>query len=307
MATTVVGLFDDQGHADAALNDLAANGFTRSGVEEFNRSTGNLVNTLEQRGVPTRDAQMFAMGVEQAGDRLLMATTDDSRADLARDIMNRHGALDINDAHSVRGFAPVHHTQTHTTHSVGSTALGVGATGAAVQGAASMAHHTTPATSSTTTAHTNVSTSATSGMNNQTVQAGDHIAIPIVEEQLAVGKREIQRGGAVIHTRVIEQPVTEQVTLREEHLHVERHPVNRPVSDADTAFREANINVTERAEEAVVSKTARVVEEVVIEKEATQRTETIRDTVRRTDVDVDELNADDADTLRTQNQTSRTR
>jgi len=289
MATTVVGLFDERGDANAALNDLAANNFARSEVQMFDQGAINLAATLQQHGLPQRDAQMFANGVEQAGDILLVATTEDSRSDLARDIMNRHGAMDINDAHRVRGFAPVHHTETHASHSVGS-AVGAGATTAA-----HLAHSTPVAT--TTTAHTNVAPST------QTVQAGDRIAVPIVEEQIAVGKRQIERGGAVIHTRVIETPVTEQVTLREEHIHVERHPVNRPVSDTDTAFREATINMTEKAEEAVVGKTARVVEEVIIGKEATQHTETIRDTVRRTDVDIDEVAND---TLRPQTQTSET-
>jgi uncharacterized protein (TIGR02271 family) len=293
MATTVVGLFDSQGDSTAALNDLAANGFGRSEVDQFDRSSVNLATTLQQHGLPARDAQMFAMGVEQAGDYLLVATTEDSRADLARDLMNRHGALDINDAHRVRGFAAVHHTQTHTQHSVGSAAVGAGATGTAL-GAAHLAPHNPPATATTisTTAHTHAPTLS----NNQTVETGDRIAVPIVEEQLVVGKRQIERGGAVIHTRVIETPVSEQVTLREEHVHVERHPVNRPVTNTDTAFREATINVTEKAEEAVVGKTARVVEEVVIGKEATQHTETVRDTVRRTDVYIDEANND---TLRT--------
>jgi len=66
------------------------------------------------------------------------------------------------------------------------------------------------------------------------------------------------------------------------------------VTDADEAFREGTLEVTERAEEAVVSKTARVVEEVVVGKQVEEHTETIRDTVRRTDVDVQEVNAKDS-------------
>jgi hypothetical protein len=73
-------------------------------------------------------------------------------------------------------------------------------------------------------------------------------------------------------------------------VNVERRPVDRPASDADiNAFREETIEVTTSAEEAVVAKSARVVEEVVIDKDVTERTETIRDTVRRTDVDVENL------------------
>jgi stress response protein YsnF len=88
--------------------------------------------------------------------------------------------------------------------------------------------------------------------------------------------------------------VTEEVQLREERVHVERRPVNRPVTDADNAFREGTLEVTERAEEPVVAKTARVVEEVVVGKQVEEHTETIRDTVRRTDVDVQEVNSNES-------------
>jgi uncharacterized protein (TIGR02271 family) len=113
--------------------------------------------------------------------------------------------------------------------------------------------------------------------------------IPVVEEQLQVGKREVERGGVRVESRVTETPVEENVRLKEERVTVERRSVDRPVADADRAFKEGTLEVTERAEEAVVSKEARVVEEVVINKEVGERTETVRDSVRRTDVDVQEV------------------
>jgi uncharacterized protein (TIGR02271 family) len=116
------------------------------------------------------------------------------------------------------------------------------------------------------------------------------ITVPIVEEQLVVGKREVQRGGARIHTFVTERPVEASVSLHEEHVTVDRRPVNRAATDAD--FQNKDITLTETAEEAVVGKTARVVEEVVVGKTATEHTETVRDTVRRTDVEVDEITPD---------------
>ena len=119
---------------------------------------------------------------------------------------------------------------------------------------------------------------------------GGEATLPVIEEELQVGKRQVERGGVRVRTRVIERPVEEMVRLREERVNVERRPVNRPITDADLqAFREGTIEVTERAEEPVVSKQARVVEEVVINKDVDERTETIRDTVRRTDVDVEEM------------------
>lgn len=118
---------------------------------------------------------------------------------------------------------------------------------------------------------------------------GTNDAIPIVEEQLVVGKREVERGGVRVRSYVTEKPVHEQIRLRQEHVNVERRPVDRPLSDADNAFRERTVEMTERGEEAVVGKTARVVEEVVLSKSADERVEDVNETVRRTDVEVENL------------------
>ena len=80
----------------------------------------------------------------------------------------------------------------------------------------------------------------------------------------------------------------EEVALREEHVSIERNPVDRPIAAGDDAFRERTIEATESAEEAVVSKEARVTEEVVVRKQAEERTETVSDTVRRTEVEVED-------------------
>lgn len=117
------------------------------------------------------------------------------------------------------------------------------------------------------------------------------IVLPIIEEQLVVGKRTVESGAARVRTKITEKPVEESVTLREEHVTVERHKVDRPVDNAPAAFKEGTIEVTEMAEVPVVAKQSRVVEEVVVGKEVTEHTETIRDTVKRTDVDVVETDA----------------
>lgn len=114
--------------------------------------------------------------------------------------------------------------------------------------------------------------------------------IPVIEEELQVGKRAVERGGARVTTKVKEKPVEANVKLREEHVHIERTPVDRPVTNADkTALNQGTVEVRERAEVAVVGKRARVVEEVAIGKEVAERTETVRDTVHRTDVKVEEV------------------
>jgi hypothetical protein len=118
-------------------------------------------------------------------------------------------------------------------------------------------------------------------------KANREATVPVVEEELQVGKRAVERD-VRLHTTVQEKPVEEQVRLREERVTVERHPVNRPANAADqTAFKESVIEVTETVEEPVINKRARVVEEVVVRKDAKEHVETVRDTVRRTDVNVE--------------------
>lgn len=133
-------------------------------------------------------------------------------------------------------------------------------------------------------------TTTNTGMSSTNLDQGGEVKIPIVEEELRVGKRQVEQGGVRVNTRVEETPVNEQVTLREETVDVHRKRVDRPVSDADmTNFQEGTFEVRERDEEAIVDKQARVVEEVHIKKNVEERTENIQDTVRRTDVDVDQL------------------
>lgn len=127
-----------------------------------------------------------------------------------------------------------------------------------------------------------------------TTQRGEEV-LPVTEEELRVGKRAIQRGGLRIYSKVTERPVEEQVQLREERVEVERRPVDRPLTEAEKtgAFKERTIEARETSEEPVISKEARVVEEVGLKKDVEQRTETVRDTVRRTDVEVERISDED--------------
>jgi uncharacterized protein (TIGR02271 family) len=122
--------------------------------------------------------------------------------------------------------------------------------------------------------------------------------IPVSEERLEVGKREVQTGGVRVVSRIVQKPVEADISLREERATVTRRPVDRAVTNSDTAFQEKSIEVRESAEEAVVGKTARVVEEVRVGKEIDTRQETIRDTVRKTEVDVEQIGTGPAGTAR---------
>ena len=128
---------------------------------------------------------------------------------------------------------------------------------------------------------------APQGASPQRGEGEEEVTIPVVDEEISIGTQEVERGHVRIDSRVTEQPVEEAVRLREEKVTVERRPVDRPATEADfAAAAKEVIEMTETAEEPVVTKRARVVEEVVVHKEVTEHTETVRGTVRRTDVDV---------------------
>lgn len=116
-------------------------------------------------------------------------------------------------------------------------------------------------------------------------------SVPVVEEELAVSRRKVLRGGVRVTSRVEEQPVEETVTLREEHVAAERQPVDRKLSgdEAEAAFRDKVVEMTETAEELEVEKEARVVEEIALRKEAEEHERTVKDKVRRTEVEVEKI------------------
>jgi uncharacterized protein (TIGR02271 family) len=112
--------------------------------------------------------------------------------------------------------------------------------------------------------------------------------IPVIEERIAIGKRETSRGSVRVRSYVVETPVEEAVRLREERVHVERRPADREIGADAASFQDRSIEMTESREEAVVQKTARVVEEIVLRKDTEERTEHVSDTVRRTEVEIDD-------------------
>ena len=114
-------------------------------------------------------------------------------------------------------------------------------------------------------------------------------SIPVVEEELVVGKREVDRGGVRVYSHVVERPAEADVTLRDERINVERRAVNRPATAADFQTGDGSFELRASGEEAVVGKSSRVVEEVLIGKDTTERTEAVHDTVRKTEVEVEQV------------------
>ena len=220
---------------------------------------------------PDNDRRIFEEGVRQGG-YLLTVNVDDQNADQVHDLLERTNAVDIDEREAQyrqTGVLPPSGMNAQETTSGRTEGL---TGGAQAQGSAS---------------------GQAQGFAPQQGAVGGEQHIPIVEEQVRVGKREISRGGVRVRSYVVETPVHEQVRLREEHVEVERRPVNQSVSAANLAtgdlLQGRSVEVTETVEEAVVAKDARIVEEVVVRKDATERVETIDDTVRHTEVEVERL------------------
>jgi len=243
-------------------------------------AAGGLIGALVDWGVPHEEAEYYTEGVRRGGT-LVSVRTEDAVAERAANIMDRHNAIDVDQrAQTWRqsGWTPRGTAQ-------GRAMAGAGSTGGTTETTA------TTATTGATARSSDVGRTTDRGEWKGNQAGGDTTKVPVVEEQLNVGKREQRQGGVRVYTRMTEKPVAEEVTLREEKVNVERRPVDRPVSDADlrNVQGEKTIEVTETREVPVVNKEARVVEEVVVNKTAQERQQTVRDTVKRTDVQVEQL------------------
>jgi len=284
---SVVGVYDEYSDAQAAVQALVADGFQRTNIqlsnEDSTSDTTTAADTKKDSGGggisgffrslfgseqnPYHDT--YAESARRGSHVLTVQARDDDEADRASDIMNRFDPVDVDERASAwkqQGWSGYD---------------------------ASAPRYSDDEIRKERSAYQSARTGTTT---DQTARAGttttDQTRIPIVEEELKVGKREVQRGGVRVFRRMTERPVHEQVQLREEHVRVERHRVDKPATEADmAAFKEGSVELRESAEEAVVSKSARVVEEVVVGKEVSQRTEQVNDTVRRTEVDVQQLGA----------------
>ena len=118
------------------------------------------------------------------------------------------------------------------------------------------------------------------------------IRVPVIEEVIEVGKREVASGGVRVRSEVTERPVEENVSLRRTEVHVERVPADRPATQQDFEAARRGAEAMESREEAVINRNARVVEEVVVTKDVEERTEQVREKARRVEPKVDDLHSD---------------
>lgn len=128
-------------------------------------------------------------------------------------------------------------------------------------------------------------------MREQAAQTGKNITVPVVEEKLTAGVREVEGGKFRLTKTVTEEEKTINVPLEREEVHItERDVARRPATEAEMNAMNRDIEVPLRAQEAVVSKEARVTGEVEIRKDMVQETQQVSDTVRREEVHVTDRN-----------------
>jgi uncharacterized protein (TIGR02271 family) len=120
------------------------------------------------------------------------------------------------------------------------------------------------------------------------VAAEDEIRVPVMEEELTATVRPTEAGAVRIEKRIVEEDRVLEVPVTDEQIRVERRIVDRPVGAEAQAFEEIVVDVPLTREQVELQKQARVAEEIVVSKEAVQRTEQVSGTVRREEVYVDE-------------------
>lgn len=236
----ILGLFESKEKADSAVQDLIQEGFSPRDIEMKDYREFTKEPEPGESGLHAFLREIGLMGGERKhaykeGDYLVRVDTDERYVAAATDILNRHGAMDIDRRAAAR--------------------------------------------------------------KAEGKEAPEKLES--IEEELKVGTRSVSRGGVRIYTRPTERDVEESVSLREEEIHVERHPTDRPASEKDLeAFKEKSYEVRAEGEEPVVRKEARVKEEVEISKQAKERKEVVHETLRGTKVEVEKLSPEEETSFR---------
>ncbi len=266
MTHTVIGIFDNKQEAMSAMNALVSSGFIKENIDVSNRSKAAANNTAT---ATNEQSVGFGDGVSNFFNNLF---GDDETT------RNKY----MNVANDTEGIVTV---QTDTQEQANRASKILDDNGAVDVDERDAQYQQKYAANTTGTAN-----------------ADNEMTIPVVEENLEVGKRTVETGGVRVRSRIVEKPVEETLRLREEHVVVNRRPVDRAATEADfNNFKEGDIEITERAERAVVGKEARVVGEVAIGKTVEEHDKTISDTVRKTEVDVEKLDVDTDTTTRSAN------
>lgn len=264
MSHTVIGIFKKSSDAQDAVESLQDAGFTSSQIDiavKNNDTTGSPYHKTEEsseNGIERFFKSIF--GGDEADTYSTAAGRNESVVTVhATSVEDANNAVDILDGH---GAVDAHEEAAGESDSFNRNTTRGDSTGDTNRGSFSASDR----------------------------DANSPDSLKVIREDLEVGKREVETGGVRLRSRIVERPVEENVRLRTEHVTVNRTPVNREATEADfNAFKEGEVEMRETKEVPLVSKTARIVEEVSLDKEVSEHTDTVRETLRNTEVDVEKI------------------
>jgi uncharacterized protein (TIGR02271 family) len=281
---TISAMFDSRSDAQRAVDRLLEAGIPQGNVRLVpgyendtpvtNRSEQHkgFFSSLADLFMPDEDRYTYAEGLSRGGYMVVASDIDMAYYDRAIDILDDEGSIDLDQREQSwrsEGWTGFQTDATGSSYSLGADAMGA---------------------SAATSTDRDIDSTAGLGTTNDEV-------IPVVDERLVVGKRDVNLGRVRVRSYLREEPVSEDVNLHEERVTLERRPVDRPLTDGDAAFRDRTIEAEAHAEEAVIGKEARVTEEISLRKESTDHQETISDTVRKTEVEIEDDRSIDSERL----------
>ena len=293
---TVTAFFDTRAAADKAMADVVAAGVPSSMVSIVEGQGGKSIGTtttheegfwgsVKNLFAPEEDKHAYAEGLSRGG-YLFTAHTSEAHYDRILDILDHEGAVDMDERETqwrsegwsgTHGAAPAMATSTAAGYGTAEATTGMKSTGMESTGLTSTTTATPVGAMGTSTARTGIGAAA---------RDAEQGTIQLAEETLRVGKRDVNHGRVRLRSYIVEKPVSESISLHSERVDVARRPVDRPLTAGENLFAERTLTAEEHDEEAVVSKDARVYEEVSLGKVAQDRTQEIKDTVRKTEVEV---------------------
>ena len=264
---TVVAVFDTAAHAEAAIKALKAGGFADADISLFDdarlkagkaaiaagvREAG-LWHRLFGRDVHQHEASVYGQTIEEGGV-VVSARVLDSEVAHAIAILDLHRPVDVHDRAVTSGIAPAAHV-------------------AAIEKKLDAVP---------------LAPAQQVAVSPKLAAAHDEV-LRLAEEQLQVGKQMVETGRTRVRRFVTERAVSADVNLHEEHAEVLRRAVTDPKYVGDIDWADQEIEMVESAEHALVSKTARVVEEVGLKKIGTDHVETVHDKLRRQQVEIERV------------------
>ena len=271
---TIVAVYDTAAHAEAAVRALEAANVPSSAISRHSQqgTTSGATTTAapvagEERGFwsslfgaePDHDTAVYDRSMASGATVVTVKVPEDHHESVAA-ILESHSPIDIDERAESYGMRAASTTGLSSSLGMSGDTIGTATTGA---------------------------TGALGNGARDTLDVGETKdgVIRLAEESLEVGKRAVVGGTTRIRRYVVSTPVEKDISLHSERVVVERRPVTEASGTAD--FTDRTIEMTETNEQAVVSKTARIVEEVALRKEASDRVETVKDTVRRQDVEIE--------------------